>query len=67
MAHGGRGGRGYQRQPLPGLRPGTHEVIGRRLKLLYEELQLQPLPDRLSALLEELDNASGAPTTPRHH
>lgn len=66
MAHGGRGGQGYQRQPLPGLHPGTHDMIGRRLKLHYEELQIQPLPDRLSALLEELDRMFGEPTTPRH-
>ena len=55
MAQGRRGGRGYQRQPLPGLRPGVHEVIGRRLKLHSEELQLQPLPERLAELLDELD------------
>jgi len=57
MAHGGREGRGDQRQPLPALRPGVHEVIGRRLKLHYEELQAQPLPERLSDLLKQLDQA----------
>lgn len=64
MAHGRLNGRGYQRQPLPGLHPGIHEVIGRRLKLHYEELQLQPLPERLSNLLEQLDQGSG-PANPR--
>ncbi len=66
MAQGRRGGRGYQRQPLPGLRPSVHDVIGRRLKLHYEELQLQPLPERLADLLEELDRAPDDPATPRH-
>jgi hypothetical protein len=65
MAHGRRGGQGYQRQPLPGLRPGVHEVIGRRLKLHYEELQLQPLPGRLADLLDELDRALPDPGTKR--
>jgi hypothetical protein len=65
MAHGGREGRGYQRQPLPGLRPGVHEVIGRRLKLHYEELQAQPLPERLSDLLEQLDHADDDELPPR--
>lgn len=55
MPHGRRGGQFYQGQPVPGLRPAVHEVIGRRLKLHYEELQLQPLPQRLAALLDELD------------
>jgi septum formation topological specificity factor MinE len=65
MAHGRRGGQGYQRQPLPGLRPDVHEVIGRRLKLHYEELQIQPLPDRLARLLDELDRALPDPVTRR--
>jgi hypothetical protein len=50
---------------LPGLRPGVHEVIGRRLKLHYEELQLQPLPGRLADLLDELDRAFPDPGTKR--
>ena len=65
MAHGRREGRGYQRQPVPGLRPDIHEMIGRRLKLHYEELQAQPLPDRLAELLERLENSHDDPVPPR--
>jgi len=65
MARDRRGARGYQRQPLPGLRPGIHDVIGRRLKLHYEELQLQPLPDCLADLLDELDRDPPDPATKR--
>ncbi|MFN4140337.1 NepR family anti-sigma factor [Aestuariivirga sp.] len=55
MAPFRREGQGFQKQPLPKLRPAVHDMIGRRLRLHYEELQQQPLPERLSALLEELD------------
>jgi hypothetical protein len=65
MAHGRRGGQGYQRQPLPGLRLGVHDVLGRRLKLHYEELQLQPLPERLAELLDELDREPPDPDLKR--
>jgi hypothetical protein len=65
MAPGGRDGRGFQRLPLPGLRLGMHEAIGRQLKLHYEELQAQPLPDRLSDLLEQLDRADDGKPPPR--
>jgi hypothetical protein len=65
MAHGRRGGQGYHGQPLPGLRPTVHDVIGRRLKLHYEELQLQPLPDRLADLLVELDRELPEPPPKR--
>jgi hypothetical protein len=40
-------------------------VIGRRLKLHYEELQLQPLPDRLADLLVELDRELPEPPPKR--
>ena len=65
MTQGRRGGQGYQRQPLPGLRPGVHDVIGRRLKLHYEELQPQPLPGRLAELLDELDREPPDPAPKR--
>lgn len=46
---------GFQRQPLPRLRPAVHDMIGGRLRLHYEELQQQPLPGRIAQLLEELE------------
>jgi hypothetical protein len=61
MAPSRREGQGFNRQPLPKLRPAVHEMIGRRLRLHYEELQQQPLPDRLSELLEQLDDAADVP------
>jgi len=42
-------------------------MIGRRLQLHYEELQQQPLPDRLSELLDELDRRLEAPVSPRRN
>jgi hypothetical protein len=39
-------------------------MIGRRLRLHYEELQHQPLPDKLADLLRELDRQE-APPPPR--
>jgi hypothetical protein len=53
-------GQGF-RQPPPRPRPAAHELIGRRLKLYYEELQQQPLPERLAELLHELDRSSKDP------
>lgn len=61
MAAFRREGQGFHRQPLPRLRPAVHEMIGRRLRLHYEELQQQPLPDRLAELLKELENSEPAP------
>ncbi|WP_146256180.1 NepR family anti-sigma factor [Aestuariivirga litoralis] len=60
-----REGHGFQRQPLPRLRPAVHEMIGRRLRLHYEELQQQPLPGRLAALMRELEAAAEEPAEPR--
>lgn len=51
-------GHGFHKQPLPRLRPAVHEMIGRRLRLHYEELQQQPLPGRLAELLKELEAQS---------
>lgn len=65
MAHGRREGKGHQRQPLPRLRPDVHDLIGRRLKLHYEELQAQPLPEHLSDLLDALDRCAEDPAAPR--
>ena len=66
MAPSRREGQGSHRQPLPKLRPAVHEMIGRRLRLHYEELQQQPLPDRLSELLQQLDEPADV-TTPRQN
>ncbi len=65
MAQGRREGRGFHRQPLPRLRPDVHEMIGRRLKLHYEELQAQPLPKHLAELLDALDRSPEDPAPPR--
>jgi hypothetical protein len=67
MAPFRREGQGCQKQPLPKLRPAAHEMIGRRLKLHYEELQQQPLPDRLAELLDKLDRSAEDPATSRHN
>jgi hypothetical protein len=67
MSPSRREGQGFQKQPLPKLRPAVHEMIGRRLRLHYEELQQQPLPDRLSELLQQLDAPDNEPGPPRSH
>jgi len=40
-------------------------MIGRRLKLHYEELQAQPLPEHLAELLDALDRSPEDPAPPR--
>ena len=65
MAPFRREGQGFHKQPLPGLRPAVNELIGRRLRLHYEELQQQPLPGRLEELLRELEAAAEDPANPR--
>lgn len=67
MAPFRREGQGFQKQPLPKLRPAVHEMIGPRLRLHYEELQQQPLPDRLSELLKELDSPQPKSAPPRRN
>lgn len=62
-----RQGQGFQRQPLPRLRPAVHEMIGRRLRLHYEDLLQQPLPARLADLLETLESADVEPARPRRN
>lgn len=62
-----REGRGFQRQPTPRLKPAVHEMIGRRLKLHYEELQHQPLPDRLAELMRALERTEEEPAPPRRN
>jgi hypothetical protein len=62
-----REGQGFHRQPLPRLRPATHDLIGRRLRLHYEELQRQPLPARLADLLERLDAMPEEAAAPRRN
>ena len=61
-----RAGQGLHLPP-PRQRPAAHELIGRRLKLYYEELQQQPLPDRLAELLDELDRAAPDPDRRRRN
>jgi hypothetical protein len=65
MARHKREGRGIHMQPSSRLRPDVHEMIGRRLRLHYEELQQQPLPDRLADLLERLDRQADHPPPQR--
>ena len=67
MAPFRREGQGFHKQPLPRLRPAVHEMIGRRLRLHYEELQHQPLPDRLAELMLELERSDGEPARPRQN
>ena len=67
MAPFQREGQGFQKQLRSKLRPALHEMIGRRLRLHYEELQQKPLPDRLSELLKELDDADPDPAPPRQN
>jgi hypothetical protein len=62
-----REGQGFHKQPLARLRPAVHEMIGRRLRLHYDELQQQPLPGRLAELLRELDETSEEPAAPRRN
>lgn len=67
MAPFRREGQGFHKQPLPKLRPAVHEMIGRRLRLHYEELQQRPLPDRLAELMRELERSDGEPARPRQN
>lgn len=67
MAPFRREGQGFHRQPLPKLRPAVHEMIGRRLRLHYEELQQQSLPARLAELLKELERAEQEPGPQRRN
>lgn len=67
MAPFRREGQGFQRQPLPELRPAVNDMIGRRLRLHYEELQQQPLPERLRLLLETLEALPEETARPRRN
>lgn len=58
---------GFHEQLLPRLRPAVNDMIGRRLRLHYEELQQQPLPERLAELLEQLDALPEEPAAPRRN
>jgi len=58
---------GVHRQPLPGMRPAVLEMIGRRLRLHYEELQQQPLPGRLAELLRALERGEQEPAPHRQN
>lgn len=65
MARFKRVGQGARTQSGSTLHPDVHEMIGRRLRLHYEELQQQPLPDRLADLLERLDRPEDHPPPQR--
>ena len=67
MAPFRREGQGFHKQPLPKLRPAVNDMIGRRLRLHYDELQQQPLPGRLAQLLKELEEASEGSGKPRRN
>ena len=67
MAPSGREGRGFPAPLQSGVRPGVNEMIGRRLRLHYEDLQQQPLPDRLANLLEALEQIEDIPVPPRRN
>jgi hypothetical protein len=41
--------------PAPTIQPQIQEHIGRQLRALYDDLLNQPVPDRFSELLEQLD------------
>lgn len=62
-----RDGQGFHGQPQPRLRPAVNDMIGRRLRLHYEELQQQPLPERLADLLDRLDALPEEPAAPRRN
>jgi hypothetical protein len=38
-----------------------HEYIGRQLKLLYDEVASEPIPEKLRELLEKLDGKEKKP------
>jgi Anti-sigma factor NepR len=51
-------------QPPNGKTPATpaapiHDYIGRKLKGMFDEVVSEPVPDKLRALLEELERKSG--------
>lgn len=52
---------------LPKRRPAMHDMIGRKLRVHYEEAQRHPLPARLSALLDLLDQLAEDPAPSRRH
>lgn len=51
--------------PLSGRRPILHDMIGRKLRLHYEDEQRHPLPARLRALLDILDQQAENPAPSR--
>ena len=44
----------------PGLEPQLQAQIGRKLKAMYDSYLNEPVPDRLVALLEQLDSIPSA-------
>jgi hypothetical protein len=43
--------------------PTVQEMLGRRLKAQYEQIEQQPLPERLQDLLRRLDESDGHSST----
>lgn len=62
-----RDGQAFQKWPRPRFGPGTHDMIARRLRLHYEELQQRPLPCPLVELLRKLDELPGERMTPKRN
>lgn len=51
--------------PHSARRSALHDMIGRRLRLHYEEAQRHPLPERLRSLLDILDQLAEDPASSR--
>ena len=52
---------GFTGHTVRKMRPTVHEVIGRRLKLHYGDIEQQPMPSRIADLLAELDAQDDEP------
>ncbi len=52
-------------KPIPARPSVLHDMIGRKIRLHYEEAQQHPLPARLTVLLDILDQLAENPASPR--
>jgi hypothetical protein len=57
----------HEQQPHGPLREPVHDLIGRRLKTHYREIEEQPLPDRFGELLDSLDRSEQDAARGREH
>ena len=64
MAEGLRAA-GQERRAPPTASPEALARIGRELQALYETLFSEPLPDRLTALVNRLEDNAGEPSRPK--